>query len=131
MIHNRGREKQNKERNNDEKYSQELIEGMRGIAQDKALFEGFLEDLFTPKERKEIAKRWQIVKLLDRDIPHREIAKQLHVAIATVSRGAREMQDLDGGFRQALWGLRNAKKRKNTHSTQTGMRLRFFKSFDD
>ncbi len=84
------------------RYLQELIGVICGLTQDQKLFDEFLYDLLTPKELIEISKRWQIVKLLDQDIPHHEIAKKLHTSVVTVSRGAREMQDPEGGFRRAL-----------------------------
>ena len=84
------------------KYFRELLEMLRALAEDRNLLEAFFEDLLTPKELEEVSKRWQIVKLLDRNVPHHEIAKRLHAAVETVSRGAREMRDAKGGFRRAL-----------------------------
>ena len=86
----------------DKKYFRELVEVLCILARDQALFEDFLNDLLTPKELKEISKRWQIVKFLELEIPHHEIAKRLRTAVVTVSRGSREMQDSEGGFRRAL-----------------------------
>ena len=52
----------------------------------------FLKGLLTPKELQEIPKRLQIVKLLKKGLPQREIAKKLKVSIATVSRGSNEIK---------------------------------------
>lgn len=69
---------------------------------DKKLMREFLFDLLSPAEYRELAARWQIVKLLDQKISHREIASKLKVSVATVSRGARELQNKKGGFKTAL-----------------------------
>lgn len=51
----------------------------------------FLTAILTPKELVEISTRLQIVRLLKRGIPQREIAKKLGVGVATVTRGSREL----------------------------------------
>ena len=61
----------------------------------------FLFDLLSPAEYRELAVRWQIIKLLEKKIAHREIAKKLKVSVATVSRGVRELTNKKGGFRLA------------------------------
>ena len=91
------------------KYTNELVALLAEIATlDKKLLQEFLIDLLTPAEYKEIALRWQIVKLLHQGVPHRAIAKQLGVGIATVSRGSRELLDPNGGFNRVL-ALRDKK----------------------
>lgn len=52
----------------------------------------FLEGILTPKELIEIPNRLQIVKMLKRGISHHDIAGKLHVGVATVTRGSRELQ---------------------------------------
>jgi len=51
----------------------------------------FLFGILTPKERKELPVRLQIVKLLKTGIPQNKIAKKLKVGIATVTRGSKEI----------------------------------------
>ena len=95
--------------NQKEKYINELVAILAEIgALNKKLLNEFLIDLLTPAEYRELAIRWQIVKLLYQDTPHRVIAKQLGVGIATVSRGSRELLDPNGGFNRVL-ALRNKK----------------------
>lgn len=60
----------------------------------------FLDGILTPKERKEIPVRLQIVKLLKKGVPQHEIASQLGVGIATVTRGSKEIAK--GNF-SLLW----------------------------
>ena len=52
----------------------------------------FLDALLTPKELDEIANRMAIIRLLRRGVSQREIAQQLGVGIATVTRGARVLK---------------------------------------
>lgn len=85
-----------------EAFRQELVEVIAVAGQNKALLAKFLLDLFTPTEFDEIAARWQIVKLLKAQVPHHEIARRTHTAVATVTRGSREMMDPKGGFRAIL-----------------------------
>lgn len=87
----------------DAKHTEELITVLAKIAEsDKKLFEAFLIDLLTPAEYREVALRWQIVKLLHKGMPQRQIAEELGVSVATVSRGSRELLDLRGGFAKVL-----------------------------
>lgn len=54
-----------------------------------------LVTLLTDAEQRELPKRLEIMRLLKQGLPQREIAKQLGVGIATVTRGAKLEQDLD------------------------------------
>jgi len=62
----------------------------------------FLDDLLTPEEYENIATRWQLVKMLAKEKPQREISKKLKVAIATITRGSRELKNPSGGFKKIL-----------------------------
>lgn len=79
-----------------------LIEAILSIGQDSILLDSFLTDLLTPAEYTEIVKRWEIVKMLNIGINQHEIAKALHVGIATVTRGSRALKDSKGGFKKIL-----------------------------
>ncbi|CAN5132337.1 hypothetical protein BH09PAT1_BH09PAT1_8280 [soil metagenome] len=52
----------------------------------------FLEGILTPKELEEIPMRLQIVKMLKKGIPQHQIAQELRIGIATVTRGSKEIQ---------------------------------------
>lgn len=52
-----------------------------------------LKALTTPKEQGELAKRLEIVALLRTGVPHHKIAHQLGVGVATVSRGAKAIEN--------------------------------------
>jgi Trp operon repressor len=74
------------------KYFNQLINTLSGI-QDKKVLKNFLEGLLTEKEVEELSARLQIVKLLRKNIPQREIAEKLGVGIATITRGSKELQE--------------------------------------
>lgn len=78
-------------------YRQELINLLASIKHPK-LMDGFIEDILTPVEFEEIVSRWQIIKQLSKGVPQREIAKNLRVSIAKITRGSRELRDKEGGF---------------------------------
>lgn len=69
----------------------QLIEELVGI-QDKNKMLDFLQGILTPKELLEIPKRLAIVKMIKKGVQHQEIAEKLHVGVATVTRGSREIQ---------------------------------------
>ena len=52
----------------------------------------FLHWFFTPNELEHFPVRLEIIKMLKKGTPQREIAKKLGVGIATVTRGAKEIQ---------------------------------------
>jgi len=51
-----------------------------------------LKGLLTPQELEEVATRLEIINMLKRGIPQRQIAEKLKVGIATVVRGSREIK---------------------------------------
>lgn len=59
---------------------------------DKDFLLKLFDAVLTDKERAEIDNRLQIFALLQQGLPQREIAEQLGVGIATVSRGAKAYQ---------------------------------------
>lgn len=64
--------------------------------------ENFFRDLCTIDEIKDMSERWQIVKMLEKNIPYREIAEKLNVSTTTVSRVALWLNNGTGGYRLAL-----------------------------
>ncbi len=89
-------------KNNLDQYKKELIEILSKIAKDKQLLADFVRDILTPREFENISVRWQIVKRLAKGEHHKSIAEDLHLGVATVTRGSREMRKKEGGFRRAL-----------------------------
>ena len=70
----------------------------------------FLRDLMTVKEIKDIESRWQIVQLLEKDIPYLEIAKKVGVSTTTVTRCALWLNHGKGGYQTALSRLHSCIK---------------------
>ncbi len=62
------------------------------IVRTREEMEDFLLGILTPKELQEIPMRLSIVKMLKRGIRQHEIAEDLGVGIATVTRGSRELR---------------------------------------
>ena len=63
-------------------------------AADDVVLEKRLKALLTPNEINEMQHRLQIFSLLEQGVPQRDIAKQLGVGIATVTRGSRALKEL-------------------------------------
>lgn len=61
---------------------------------DASVLEKRLKVLLTPNEISEMVSRLKIIALLDEGVPQRDIAKQLGVGIATVTRGSRALKEL-------------------------------------
>lgn len=78
-------------------YKKTLVKLLTSVEDPKKMYQ-FLEALLTPQEFIELAKRWQIVQQLKAGIPQRTVAKDLHVGIGTVTRGARALQSTSDGF---------------------------------
>ncbi|HEY4503359.1 MAG TPA: Trp family transcriptional regulator [Candidatus Paceibacterota bacterium] len=89
-------------KNNSEQYKRELIDILSKVANDKDLLADFVKEILTPREFENIGVRWQIVKRLAKGEHHASIAEALHLGVATVTRGSREMRKEKGGFRRAL-----------------------------
>ncbi|MEK7104836.1 MAG: Trp family transcriptional regulator [Patescibacteria group bacterium] len=89
-------------KNNSGQYKKEIVEVIYKIAKDKELLGDFVKDLLTPREFDNVGVRWQIVKRLAKGEYQQTIAEDLHLGVATVTRGSREMRKKEGGFRRAL-----------------------------
>ena len=89
-------------KNNIDQYKKEVVEVIHKIAKDKQLLADFVQQLLTPHEFENIGVRWQIVKRLSKGEQHESIAADLHLGVATVTRGSREMRKKEGGFRRTL-----------------------------
>lgn len=85
-----------------DEYKKELNAVIRKCAGSGTILHDFLTDILTPGEYEEIARRWQIIKMLNAGKSQREIAEELGVGVATVTRGAKELADKKGGFRKVL-----------------------------
>lgn len=66
---------------------------------------GFLSEILTPAEISTLAKRWQILKMLNQGISQRIIAKELNVSLCKVTRGARILKDLNSISQKLIKGV--------------------------
>lgn len=62
----------------------------------------FFKDLCTPAELQALVDRWQVVELLQQDLPYRRIHDLTGVSVTTIGRVARFLADGYGGYRVAL-----------------------------
>ena len=62
----------------------------------------FLKDLCTPAELQALVDRWQVVELLQQDLPYRKIHDLTGVSVTTIGRVARFLTDGFGGYQVAL-----------------------------
>ena len=60
-------------------------------AKDEELLQDFLLGLTTPNEREAFVQRVEIIKRLLKGEPHHQIAEELGVGVATVTRGSKEL----------------------------------------
>jgi len=59
----------------------------------------FFKDLCTPAELQALVDRWQVVELLEQDLPYRRIHDLTGVSVTTVGRVARFLSSGFGGYR--------------------------------
>jgi TrpR family trp operon transcriptional repressor len=68
----------------------DLVSLVRAV-RDEQLLEDFLVGITTEKERQDLVQRVEIVKRLLAKQPQQQIARDLGVGIATVTRGSKEL----------------------------------------
>lgn len=78
----------------------------------------FFKDLCTPAELQALVDRWQVVGLLEQDLPYRRINEMTGVSVTTIGRVARFLSDGFGGYETAIARTRRkhpARKSNPTH----------------
>jgi len=84
----------------------EVIDSLQGVVD----IRHFFMDLCTPAELQALVDRWQVVGLLQQDLPYRRIHDMTGVSVTTIGRVARYLSDGFGGYATAI-------ERSNTHHT--------------
>ena len=74
----------------------------------------FFKDLCTPAELQALVDRWQVVGLLQKDLPYRRIHDLTGVSVTTIGRVARFVTDGFGGYETAI-----ERTRKKPHSRKS------------
>ncbi len=69
---------------------------------DTRLIDGFLESILTPREVRELAGRWELVKRLAAGESQRSIARRLHMSLCKITRGSRELKKRGSPLRRML-----------------------------
>lgn len=52
----------------------------------------FLNEILTPAERRDLALRWRLMKLLHAGVPQRKVAARLGVSLCKITRGSRVLR---------------------------------------
>jgi TrpR family trp operon transcriptional repressor len=78
------------------------IAGVLAKIGDRKLIREFLICILTKYEIKEIAGRWELVKLLYDGISQRRIAEQLGMSLCKITRGSKELKKEDSAFKTIL-----------------------------
>jgi TrpR family transcriptional regulator, trp operon repressor len=68
-----------------------LVETLLSIRERKEM-KDFLLGILTEVEFKEISRRLQIVRMLKEGVSQHQIARELNVGVATVTRGSKELK---------------------------------------
>jgi TrpR-related protein YerC/YecD len=85
---------------------------------DVAECRNFFKDLCTPAELQALVDRWQVVQLLQQDLPYRRIHDLTGVSVTTIGRVARFLSDGFGGYATAFArtaGPRRPRKSRPAH----------------
>lgn len=72
----------------------------------------FFKDLCTPAELQALVDRWQVVELLQQELPYRRIHELTGVSVTTIGRVARYLSDGFGGYRTAISRVTAKRTRK-------------------
>ena len=69
---------------------------------DQELIEEFLSSILTKKELEDLSSRWELVKLLDKGISQRKIAKDLHLSLCKITRGSKELKKENSALKRII-----------------------------
>lgn len=79
----------------------ELCDAFAGLrSKDDILL--FLKDLCSPAELQALVDRWQVVRMLNKDLSYRKISDITGVSVTTVGRVGRYLLAGHGGYTRAL-----------------------------
>ena len=78
------------------------IAGILSRIEDRKLIREFLICILTKYEIKEIAGRWQLVKLLYDGMSQRRIAENLGMSLCKITRGSKELKKRNSAFKTVL-----------------------------
>ena len=93
--------------NNNEITEKELdfaLEEMYSLISGKSadFIKRFFDDLCTKAELKDFAKRWLLMREIDKGTTQREIAKKIHISLCKITRGSKVLRKPNGVVRAML-----------------------------
>ncbi len=65
----------------------------------------FFEEIFTPKELRDLALRWQLLKELHKGKTQRDIASRYRISLCKITRGSKVLKQRNSSIRRVLDGL--------------------------
>ena len=103
------------------------MDGMREISEvlaeikDPLLIEEFLVSILTKREVEEVDGRWELVKLLDKGMSQRKVARALGMSLCKITRGAKELKKEHSALKrvieEVLWKRRTGKGSESLKKT--------------
>lgn len=89
---------ENKELNDSLK---DMCQLLANVKDEKTIYDFFC-CLFTPSELEDFAKRWLLVKEIDKGTTQRKIAEKYNISLCKITRGSKELKKEDSAFRKFL-----------------------------
>ena len=69
---------------------------------DKKRIRKLMQEILTPAELTDLAKRWFLMKELYNGKAQRKIAKEMEISLCKITRGSKILKDSDSEFRKIL-----------------------------
>ena len=79
----------------------DVVGALAGIG-DRSTMERFLGEVLTPAEMRDLALRWELMRRIHSGTPQREVARDLHISLCKITRGARILKSGDSVTRKLL-----------------------------
>jgi len=80
---------------------QELLKVFTEITDPREM-DTFFREIFTPRELKDLALRWQLLKELYEGLPQRSIAARHRISLCKITRGSKLLKQEDSVTRKML-----------------------------
>ena len=70
--------------------------------QDPETMNTFFDEIFTPAEKHDLLMRWKLMTLLKEGMTQRNIARELHISLCKITRGAKIIKNDDSVTNQFI-----------------------------
>ena len=81
--------------------SDEIIDVFASITDEQEMYRLF-QDMFTEKEREDIALRWQLLKELHMGNTQRSIASRHRISLCKITRGSKILKEKNSAIKEIL-----------------------------